>query len=101
MAHWNHRIIEHRDSTNRDHEIYYTVHEIYYADDGGVQGWSSSEASPRSREEARQIIDAFDHDPVAWVDDSTHSKDEFGFDEFGKWGWMPNVKVAAADSEGW
>lgn len=99
MAHWNHRLIEHRNSKDPDEEVYTTVHEVYYGDDGGVQLWSSTKASPTTRECAERIARAFDAPVVAWVDDATITKDEFGIEDYGSWGWMPDVVVSK--SEGW
>jgi hypothetical protein len=91
--HWNHRLIEHRNSKQKDAEIWYSVHEIYYGDKGKPKMWAPAPASPRSKEEAQWIMNAFDFPVVAWVDDATWHRDENGFENYRKWKW---IKPSAA-----
>lgn len=38
---WNHRIIRHIEQrTHMDDGIYYAIHEVYYDEDGKVNGWT-------------------------------------------------------------
>lgn len=38
---WNHRIIRHIEPrTHMDDSIYYAIHEVYYDEDGKVNGWT-------------------------------------------------------------
>lgn len=38
---WNHRIIRHVESrTHMDDSIYYAIHEVYYDENGKVNGWT-------------------------------------------------------------
>jgi hypothetical protein len=101
MAHWNYRLVRHRNSNDTEEPTYTTVHEVFYGDDGGVQLLAFSEASPRTKEEAEWIVKAFDEPVVAWVDDATitHDIHECGCPDYTSWGWMPDVVVS--ESEGW
>lgn len=87
-AHWNHRIIEHRHSSDPEYDVYYTVHEVYYGFDGLPQAYTTKRASPRNKLEAEQIARAFDNPAVAWVDDSSFYRDPNGFADYHKWGWL-------------
>lgn len=38
---WNHRIIRHiKPRTHMDDAIYYAIHEVYYDENGKVNGWT-------------------------------------------------------------
>ena len=43
---WNHRIIEHNDV-----EFYEAIHEVYYNEDGSIQGWTENPVSIMKYEE--------------------------------------------------
>lgn len=86
--HWNHRLIEHRDSSNPDHEVYTTVHEVYYNDSNEKYLWSPREASPRTREDAERFVRAFDKPPVLWVDDASIVFTANLSVDYKEWGWL-------------
>jgi len=100
--HWNHRTVVHRNTNpNALHEEdYLTVHEIYYSvgentgdDSTDAEGppemlWCPSEASPRTKQEAQWIMNAFDKPPIAWVDDASITYGECGSVDYKKWGWL-------------
>jgi hypothetical protein len=88
MTTWNHRLIEHRHSTDKFHELYYSVHEIHYDDENKPQAFTNNAISPRTKVEAEQIVRAFDKPAIAWVDDATFFKDPMGFDDYGVFGWL-------------
>lgn len=43
---WNHRIIEHNEV-----EFYEAIHEVYYNEDGSIQGWTENPVSIMKYEE--------------------------------------------------
>jgi hypothetical protein len=92
MEHWNHRLIEHRNSADSDAEVYTTVHEVHYAKDGTPEGFALGASSPRTKTEAQWIVRAFDRSTIAWVDDASHFKDANGFDDYTFWGWIPQAR---------
>lgn len=86
--HWNHRTVEHRNSSDDTHETYTTVHEVYYDGRNTKKFWSPKESSPKTKEQAAQIMAAFDKPPALWVDDSTVDMDGFGNLDYKDWGWL-------------
>ena len=64
MAHWNHRVIrtEHKHKTaNGDvwSEAWYTIHEVYYNEEGEIDCWTESGVAPsgESIEEVREVLE--------------------------------------------
>lgn len=84
---WHHRTIEHINSRFPDHEPYLTVHEFTHTR-GKYDGFVISEASPRSKQEAQWILNAFDAPPVVRVDDASITEDACGFEDYDKWEWL-------------
>lgn len=41
---WNHRVIKHE----KDGEVWYTLHEVFYDDDGSIKGWTQDAIAPLS-----------------------------------------------------
>jgi hypothetical protein len=65
---WNHRIIRHIEKiTHMDDSIYYAIHEVYYDEDGKVNGWT--EEPIRIMEESledlkvtlQRLVESFDN----------------------------------------
>lgn len=40
MMSWNYRIMRHVDERGGRVDAYYAIHEVYYREDGGVDGWT-------------------------------------------------------------
>ena len=63
MSYWNHRVI-HRYHEKTDSHTYH-IHEVYYDDNGTIEGWTESamepsgETSSELREDIRYFIKAF------------------------------------------
>lgn len=43
---WNYRVIKKEVHHAEGTELLYEIYEVYYADDGSIEGWTESEASP-------------------------------------------------------
>lgn len=43
MATWNYRLMKHE---NDKGEVFYGVHEVYYDENGDIEGWSEESVSP-------------------------------------------------------
>lgn len=87
MFYWHHRTIEHINSKHPEDEPYLTVHEFSHTN-GKYDGFTFSEASPQSKQEAQWILDAFNAPPVVRVDDATMTTDQCGFPDYEKWEWI-------------
>ena len=61
MSHWNYRVIRNR-HTETD-SVTYQVHEVYYREDGGIEGWTQEPVAPlgETAEELREDIRYFLH----------------------------------------
>ena len=61
MSHWNYRVIRKR-HTEVD-SVTYHVHEVYYREDGGIEGWTQESVAPmgETAEELREDIRYFLH----------------------------------------
>ena len=61
MSHWNYRVIRNR-HTETD-SVTYQVHEVYYREDGGIEGWTQDPVAPlgETAEELREDIRYFLH----------------------------------------
>lgn len=63
MSHWNYRVIR-KHHTESD-SVTYHVHEVYYRDDGNIDGWTQESVTPMGetaaelREEIRYYLRAF------------------------------------------
>ena len=63
MSHWNYRVIRNR-HTETD-SVTYQVHEVYYREDGGIEGWTQDPVAPLGetakelREDIRYFLHAF------------------------------------------
>ncbi len=63
MSFWNHRVI-HRYNEEHDSHTYH-IHEVYYDDDGSIEGWTEKAMEPfgetpaELREDIRHFIKAF------------------------------------------
>jgi methionyl-tRNA formyltransferase len=59
MSGWNHRVIRREDP--KTGETYYQIHEVYYDDDGKINGWTKLPISPyaESTDELRQELQRF------------------------------------------
>lgn len=61
MAHWNHRVLWVGDESG---DGIYRIHEVYYADDGRIEGWTAGPVEPLGeslselREEIRYFLTA-------------------------------------------
>ena len=44
MGHWNHRVMRHVEFSpvQRQEVVWYAIHEVYYNDDGEVNGWKEN-----------------------------------------------------------
>lgn len=40
MGKWNYRVMRHVENRADNQEVFYAVHEVHYADDGRVTGWT-------------------------------------------------------------
>lgn len=61
MSHWNYRVIrKHHPETD---SVTYQVHEVYYREDGGIEGWTQESVAPmgETAEELREDIRYFLH----------------------------------------
>jgi hypothetical protein len=65
---WNHRIIRHIEkTTNMDDSIYYAIHEVYYDENGKVQGWTEepirilAESLEDLKVTAERLVECFDN----------------------------------------
>ena len=65
MSHWNHRVIQKR--VHGTDDIVYQIHEVYYSDDGEIDGWTDIPVMPLGeseyelREDIRHFLEAFRH----------------------------------------
>jgi len=61
MSHWNYRVI--RKHHLKPDSVTYHVHEVYYRDDGGIDGWTQESVAPmgETAEELREDIRYFLH----------------------------------------
>ena len=61
MSHWNYRVI--RKHHPEPDSVTYHVHEVYYRDDGGIDGWTQESVAPmgETAEELREDIRYFMH----------------------------------------
>ena len=61
MSHWNYRVIR-KHHTDTD-SVTYHVHEVYYRDDGYMEGWTQESVAPmgETAEELREDIKYFLH----------------------------------------
>ena len=63
MSHWNYRVIR-KHHTESD-SVTYHVHEVYYRDDGNIDGWTQESVAPMGdtaaelREDIRYFLRAF------------------------------------------
>jgi hypothetical protein len=63
MSFWNHRVIHRYDEKHDVHT--YRIHEVYYDDDGSIEGWTEKAMAPvgetpaQLREDIRHLMKAF------------------------------------------
>ncbi len=63
MSQWNYRVV--RKASPDTDSVSYQVHEVYYSDTGGIEGWTenpvtpSAESSAALREDIRWLLQAF------------------------------------------
>ena len=63
MSNWNYRVIQKRVQSAED--IVYQIHEVYYSENGGIDGWTESPVMPLGeseyelREDIRHFLEAF------------------------------------------
>lgn len=63
MTYWNHRVIRKEDA--KTETVSFQIHEVYYSDDGAIEGWTQDPVSPfgeteyELREEIRYFLQAF------------------------------------------
>ena len=63
MSHWNYRVV--RKHHPEPDSVTYHVHEVYYRDDGGIEGWTQESVAPMGetagelREDIRYFLHAF------------------------------------------
>ena len=63
MSHWNYRVI--RKHHTKTDSVTYHVHEVYYRDDGNIDGWTQESVAPMGetaeelREDIRYFLRAF------------------------------------------
>lgn len=43
---WNYRVVEKEVCHGEDTDLLYEIYEVYYAEDGSIEGWTESEVSP-------------------------------------------------------
>lgn len=43
---WNYRVIEKEVHHAEGTDLLYEIHEVYYAEDGSIEGWTESEVAP-------------------------------------------------------
>ena len=98
MFHWHHRTIEHIDSRHPEEEPYLTVHEFSFKGNE-YEGFTFSQASPLSKQEAKWILKAFDYPPVIRVDDASIFQDGHGYIEYRKWEWLERKVKSKGDKE--
>lgn len=84
MATWNHRLVEHR----YGEEVWVEVHEIHYDEKGVPEGFTSRSVSPRSRWEAKKMLEAFDKSIAFWVNEETlvEGGGDPAFPDWKEWG---------------
>ena len=58
MTHWNYRIMR-RKGYYGDGEVHYGIYEVYYADDGSVDGWTDRPMEPNG-----QTLDEIEGDMI-------------------------------------
>ena len=88
---WHHRTVLHKDGYGDD---YLTVHEFSF-ENGKYTGFTFTEASPRTKQEAKWIAKAFDLPPVVRVDDTTYRLTDMDGNEgpmmwpdYTEWKWL-------------
>ena len=61
MSYWNHRVI--RNHHNETDSVTYQVHEVYYHENGAIEGWTEKPVTPmgETAEELREDIRYFLH----------------------------------------
>lgn len=65
MSHWNYRVIQKPVQDTED--LIYEIHEVYYSDDGEIDGWTENPVKPfgesgfELREDIRHFLEAFRH----------------------------------------
>jgi hypothetical protein len=63
MSHWNHRVI--RKPWPDTDAVFYDLHEVYYTDEGAIEGWTANPVAPHGespaelREDVRWFLQAF------------------------------------------
>lgn len=86
--HWHHRTILHKMTDPKDSWL--SVHEFFH-EKGKYTGFTFSPASPRSKKEAKWILEAFSRPPAVEVKEDTAYIDDFGFTDYKKWKWIIKV----------
>lgn len=96
---WHHRTVLHKNKTYPNDD-YLTVHEFSFCK-GRYTSFTFSEASPRSKQEAKWIFEAFKLPPVVEVDDSTSCMVDcegnktmgMSWPDYDKWNWIRGMKT--------
>lgn len=76
MASWNYRIIK----TIRDKEPFYRIHEVYYDDNGEIEGWTEEPVLPYGetveelREDIHYFLQAFQQPILALKEENEKEK---------------------------
>lgn len=71
MSSWRYGTIKHTHRGSEHYEVYYTVHEFFFNDDGLPWGFTNNPVSPQSKKEAEKMGKAFDKEPLAVAFDDT------------------------------
>ena len=55
MTHWNYRLMKRE---NDKGEVFYGVHEVYYDENGDIEGWSEESVTPvgESKDELKKTL---------------------------------------------
>ncbi len=63
MSHWNYRVV--RKASSDPDSVSFQIHEVYYSDAGGIEGWTEHPVAPGGesptelREDIRWFLQAF------------------------------------------
>lgn len=76
MTHWNHRVVQ---TTSDDGEVYQSVCEVFYNDDGSIWGYTEANIAGATRDElvsnAEQVFAAI-HDIPPLIDPICNREDD-------------------------
>ena len=62
MSHWNYRVMRHEVQTPSGDETYYAIHEVYYTEDGKIDGWAEDASGSPSGDTFEEMIR-----DLAWI----------------------------------